>query len=125
VAGLGFCYDTGSYAYELDESTPVTVLLDPAVSAINVFFAYTGGTTSGAMRFFSADSTEIGTAITTNGSCQSAMPPRQQKTFTTPVARIEITMAGSGSGWVDTMELTSAPAPVETATWGLLKARYH
>ena len=123
--GQGNCYDSGTRAYQLNASAPVTVTLTTPIEAIDVFFAHTGGATSGTMQFFAADSTEVGTAITTNGDCGGlSMPPTQQQNFGTPVWRIEATITGAGSGWIDSMALTAASMPVEAITWGLLKATY-
>lgn len=124
-AGLGNCYDSGKLAYRLISLSPVTVTLTTPIKSIDVFFAHTGAATSGIMRFFTADSTEIDTPITTNGDCGGAiMPPTQQRDFSIPVWRIEVSVTGTGSSWIDSMQLNPVSVPVKAITWGLLKATY-
>ena len=124
-AGLGNCYDSGKLAYQLTSLGGVTVTLTIPIESIDVFFAHTGTATSGTMRFFTADSMEVGTPITTNGDCGGAiMPPTQQQDFVTPVWRIEVSVTGARSGWIDSMQLNGGSVPVEAITWGLLKATY-
>jgi hypothetical protein len=124
-AGLGNCYDSGKLAYRLVSLSPVTVTLSTPVKSIDVFFAHTGTSTSGTMRFFAADSTEVDTPITTNGDCGGTiMPPTQQRNFSAPVWRIEVSVTGAGSSWIDSMQLNAVSVPVQAITWGLLKVTY-
>ncbi len=121
--GLGFCYDTGLRAYQAQSSGTVTIALDPPITAINVFFAFTGGG-MGTMTFFDAPTggNGVGTPITTNGDCGVFMPDRQAQTFNTPVHRIEVTTGATA--WIDTMELTPDLTPVLPTSWGLIKTIY-
>ncbi len=125
VAGLPFCYDTGSRAYRANGGNPVTAAVPNGISAIVVFFAHTGSA-SGTMRFFDAVSggNMVGTPITTNGNCGAAMPPRQSRTFSSAVRRIEVSVSGSGDVWIDSMSLTDARVPVAENTWTLVKKLY-
>ena len=116
VGGLGcvsallpFCYFTGLRSYLVTAATPLTITLTQPIGQISVFFAFTPPQgTSGTMRFFDAavGGNEVGAPIMTNGNCGVAMPPLQAQAFGTPVRRIEVTVAGGGNVWIDTMMLT-------------------
>jgi hypothetical protein len=98
--GVGSCYSSGSFSYELDAGETVTIDLSGDLVSLQVFFA-ARGSGQGTMRFFDAGGAEVGNALQTNGDCMAAMPPAQTVSFTTPVRSIEVTTTGSPS-FIDT-----------------------
>ncbi len=124
--GLAFCYSSGLRAYRVSNtSLPLTVNLSTGIEEITVFFAHTGAGVSGRMRFFDAavGGTMVG-SITTNGNCGASMPSMQTRSFSTPVLRIEVSVSGTGSAWIDDMTLTPATIATKRSTWGIVKTLY-
>lgn len=99
--GVGSCYSTGAFSYELDPGDTVEIELSGDLDALRTFFAARGGG-QGTMRFFDANGGEVGSPLRTNGDCMAAMPPAQTVSFATPVRSIEVTTAG-GSAFIDTL----------------------
>ncbi len=104
IAGLPFCYDTGSFSYESTPGNPVTINLAGDLNSLLVFFA-TAGTGQGVMTFFDAQDTQVDAPLMTNGNCLTAMPNRQMVNFSRPVRRITFEPAGPDTVYVDTFEV--------------------
>ena len=124
--GIPNCYHTGSFSYRMNQAEPVTIELEEPIGDIVVYFVHQSSGTLGTMRFFDAATggNEVGTPITTNGDCLSILPERQDRSFDVGVHRIEVTVSGLGSVWIDTMTLTEFSVPVLPARWGTVKAMY-
>ena len=104
IAGLLFCYDTGSFSYESTPGNPVTINLADDLNSLLVFFA-TAGTGQGVMTFFDAQAGQVGAPLMTNGNCLAFMPVRQMVNFSSPVRRITFEPTGSDVVYVDTFEV--------------------
>jgi hypothetical protein len=98
--GVGSCYSSGAFSYELDPGQTVTIELDGDLESLRVFFA-ARGSGQGTMRFFDAGGIEVGNPLQTNGDCMANMPPTQTVSFATPVRSVEVTTTGSPS-FIDT-----------------------
>ncbi|HWP66862.1 MAG TPA: hypothetical protein VNO26_13200 [Candidatus Limnocylindria bacterium] len=98
------CYDSGTQAYRVTSAEPLTITVDPPVTALEVFFVAEGAA-AGTMTFRDATGAVVGSPLTTNGDCLAGMPSRQQVSFPAPVAAIDVT-AGGGPVWVDSVRLT-------------------
>ena len=125
-AGLGLCYDTGTRAYRVTAATsPLLVTIPTGISDISVFLAQTGGA-QGSMRFFDGvtGGVELGTPLGPNGDCSTVMPPQQSRAFPRAVHRIEVSVTGPGSFWIDTMTTTTSAVSVDRSSWGVVKALY-
>lgn len=101
--GVGSCYSSGAFSYEVDSGQTTTIDLAGDLVELDVFFAGRGGG-QGTMTFFDAGGAQVGGPLTTNGDCTGAMPPSQRVSFATPVRRIEVTST-SGSSFIDTFSV--------------------
>jgi hypothetical protein len=94
--GVGSCYSSGAFSYELDPGETVSIELGGDLNSLDVFFA-ARGTGQGTMTFVDADGNQVGTALQTNGNCMGSMPPLQRRNFATPVRTVRVTTTGSPS----------------------------
>ncbi len=102
TVGIGNCYDTGIASYLATAASPLTILFDGGVSTLDVFFSHQSAGTTGTMRFFDDAGLEVDGPIVSNGPCAGlVMPPTQFLTFSRPVRRIEVSVAGAGNVWID------------------------
>ena len=104
IAGLPFCYDTGSFAFEVRLANPLTIDLSDDLLRLDVFFA-TGGTDQGQMLFFDAQGMQVDGPLMTNGDCSATMPPTQGLVFSRPVRSIMVEALGASPVYVDTFHV--------------------
>ena len=104
--GLAFCYSSGLFSYKVTPSVgTLTITLADDLNSLEVFFTHQGPLVTGTMRFFDAvvGGNEILPPFLTNGDCLVAMHPKQFRSFSTPVRRIEVTATGGPlhAVWID------------------------
>ena len=104
LAGLPFCYDTGSFAYEAGPGNLFTIDLSGDLLRLEVFFA-AGGTGQGQMLFFDAQGLQVDSPLMTNGDCSATMPPTQGVVFSRPVRSIMVEALGASPVYVDTFHV--------------------
>lgn len=97
---LGFCYDTNTQSYRVDDGQTATIALSDDLNKLSVFFSGFG-TGTGEMRFFDGIGVEVDSPLLTNGNCGLAMPPKQVVVLSRAVRSIEVTATG-GRVYVDT-----------------------
>ncbi|MEE8476833.1 MAG: hypothetical protein V3S19_00605 [Gemmatimonadales bacterium] len=107
------CYSSGLFSYKALPGVPLTITLSGDLNTLEVFFVHQTGA-SGTMRFFDAvaGGNEILPPLLTNGDCLVAMHPKQFRSFSTPVRRIEVTATGGplDAVWIDDFRV-NAPCP--------------
>jgi hypothetical protein len=123
--GAGNCYLSGVASYRIATGAPLTITFSTAVGAIEAFFAHQGGATA-SMTFWDsvAGGSQVGSSLSDAGDCNLSKPATVNRSFITPIRRIEVTMNGTGNAWIDDLTVTPATVPVRPTTWGLLKDRY-
>ena len=89
-------YGSGLFAYEVLESSPVTVVFAEPVDLLELFFVTSGAGIS-VMSAFDADGNVVGSL--TADSAGTAMS--REVSLTGNVVRVEFTHTGSGDGWID------------------------
>ncbi len=104
VAGLPFCYDTGVFSYQVLPTQTLTISFSGDVVKLDLFFGG-GGPGGGQMLFFGESDQPVGSALTTNGDCSVAMPPKQIRSFAVPVRRIEVTATGGNAVYIDSLRV--------------------
>ena len=125
TVGVGNCYQSGVASYRIASGAPLTITFSTAVGAIEAFFAHQGGATA-SMTFWDsvAGGSQVGSSLSDAGDCNLSKPAMVNRTFTTPIRRIEVALNGTGNAWIDDLTITQATVPVYPSTWGLLKDRY-
>lgn len=104
IEGLGNCYSSGSFAYEVGANQTAIFKVKKPVKSLNVFFATEGEGQAAKMRFFDINGLQVPEQLLSNGDCSgSVMPDTQFISFSTPVRTIRI-HAGDVPVFIDTLE---------------------
>jgi cysteine-rich repeat protein len=104
VAGLPFCYDSGTVAYEVQPGVPLAITLFGDASSLEVFFA-AAGAGEGQMLFLAEDGTQVDEPLMTNGDCLATMPSRQTVIFSRPVRSISVEALGGNAVYLDSFRV--------------------
>jgi hypothetical protein len=100
VAGLGFCYTSGLFGYEVPAGDVLSIELSGDLNTLDVFFA-SAGPGVGTMTFFDATGAQVDSPIETNGDCSLAMPPTQFLAFSSPVRTIVVEASATDRLFID------------------------
>ena len=103
-AGLGLCYDTGLFGYELSAGDLMSIEFSGDVNTLDVFFA-TAGPEEGTMLFFDGSGAQVQPTAFTNGDCLMTMPPSQFFMFDTPVRSMLVQAHPSNDLYLDTFHI--------------------
>ena len=96
TVGQPALYGSGLFAYEVLETSPVTVTFNQPIDSLELFFVTRGGGLS-ELTAFDADGAEVGSLIADAAGSAMVRPV----SLSGNVVRVEVTHIGTDDGWID------------------------